>query len=219
MLEFPLDPFSSHCLLSILSEGEDVQDDIITLMALMNTDNLIHFRQLQKQEMYLNFRKKFFVPNSDHLTYLKLFYCYVGAENKKQFCKYYCLRQKSFNIAILIRDQLKQNFQRTRTKLGLCPKSEAVYSIKYRSLGELMKEIRVKEVFQKEKILGIMKRGYFNKVCMLGPDNQYQAGYGVKTKIHPESFLFSLKNKPKTVLYNQIIQTTNYYLSMVSEVN
>lgn len=44
MLEFPLDPFGSSCLMSIFDEQKEIQDDIISILALLNTDNIVHYR-------------------------------------------------------------------------------------------------------------------------------------------------------------------------------
>ena len=73
--------------------------------------------------------------------------------------------------------------------------------------------------FDNQKLLGILKRSFFEKVVTLDNDNLYSIGSGTKSKIHPESFIFELRKKPKQLLYNQMIQTTNSYLNMVSEIN
>jgi len=41
--------------------------------------------------------------------------------------------------------------------------------------------------------MSILKRSFYNKIGQLKNDNQYHVGLGIKTKIHPESFLFLLK--------------------------
>lgn len=52
-------------------------------------------------------------------------------------------------------------------------------------------------------------------------DGSYSIGFSsekTKVYIHPESVVFYLKQKPKTVVYNVVVTTKKTYLRDVSEV-
>lgn len=128
------------------------------------------------------------------------------------------MRKKSLDTSLLIKDQLSQIFNKIRVKLGHKDNSINSYLIKNRNLEDIINEMNVHFSFDKEKILTILKLNFFNKIGERKFDHHYYINQ-LKAKIHPESFLFFLKEKPKKVLFNTVIYTTNHYISIVSEVN
>lgn len=219
VLEFPLDPFASFCLLNIYKEEENVQNDVLSVIALLNTDNIILKRQIMDRGFEKDFIKRFLVKDSDHLTKLKILYSYVDSKNKKAFCKTYFLRKKSLDTCLLIRNQLEMIFKKIGSRMGFSyRKGENPYhSIKNITMKEIFDNIKINFNFKKKRILKILETSFFQNIAVMNKHGVYKIlNNGTKAKIHPESVVFLNREKPKRVIFNSIIQTTNIYLSNVS---
>lgn len=220
--EFPLDPYSSFCLYNLFPENDTIKRDVVTIIAIMSVDNIYLSFGKNKNKSEADNRKQFHVQNSDHLTKLNLFYKFVTAQNKKEFCAHFGLKRKSLDTIILVRDQLMNTMHRigeSLTKSNFSGGKKQVYD-KNKTAGELLPEIVVNFVFDKTKILNILKRSFFTKIAELTNFGEYRLkNTAVKAKIHPESVVFLNKNRPKEVVFHSLVNTSKMYINNVSQID
>lgn len=219
--EFPVDPYSSFCLYNLLGESELIQNDVITIIAIVSSDSFYLSVGKDKNRSEAVNRKQFHISNSDHLTKLNLFYKFVSAQNKREFCKHFGLKRKSIDNILLIRDQLQTILRRiyeSDTGNGNFGVGKGVS--KNRTPGELISEVKVNYIFDRTKILNILKRSFFTKIAEMTNFGEYRLkNTAVKAKVHPESVVFGSFTKPKEVVFNSLVNTSKMYINNVSEVN
>jgi HrpA-like RNA helicase len=113
LLEFPLDPFGGYCLMSLINVELSLAEDVISIVALMNGENIFSSQSLgSKSRKYLI--NKFGVSGSDHITQLKVLFGYIKAKNKKEFCNVFGINKRGIDNVILVRYQLLEIFERIK---------------------------------------------------------------------------------------------------------
>lgn len=218
--EFPLDPYSAFCLYNIVHESDALQRDVVTIIAIINSDGFYEpvGREFGRREA--ENRRQFSVSNSDHLTKLNVFYKFVESQNKKEFCKHFGLKRKSLDNIVLIRDQLLSILEKVTSlvKEGKWnPSQKAVQ--KNQSVGELTSSIKTNFSVDRKRLLFLLKQSFFTKTAELVGFGEYRLRNSqLKVKIHPESVLFSSQTRPTEVVFNTLVSTSRLYISNVSAV-
>ena len=193
LLEFPLEPFSAFCLMNLRNESEQIQNDVISVVALMNSENIYSAQSIQSTQRKYLFQK-FSVKNSDHLTKLKILYGYIKARNKREFCRVFGLSKRGLDNVILVRYQLLNILKRIiskeksvglynksslkkRSYQGFNSKKSRIFSLKKNkkdlNIIEVLKETIVNEEFDGTKILNILASSFFKKIADLDRYSEY----------------------------------------------
>ena len=191
MAEFPIDPMMSKCL--IASEKYKVSEEILTICAMLNVNSTIFYRPKDKAIHADAARKSFFEPGGDHLMLLNVYTQWAEFGYTRQWCVEHFIQYRSMCRARDIRDQLEGLMERAEVELKSDP----------------------------TETVGIRKAiisGYFYHVARLSQS----AGLYKTVKrqqsvqIHPNSSLF--EEKPKWVLYHELVMTSKEYMRNVIEV-
>ncbi|CAD8179386.1 unnamed protein product [Paramecium pentaurelia] len=190
MSSLPLEPQFSHFLIKAYECG--IYDLALNSISILQVENLFYFQRGAKESLQ-KILSKFKIANSDHLTKANILRKYEETQNKKSFCKENNLNHKTLQKAISVKQQLK----------------------------DYMKRITKKE-FEKEdydKFKQVLSEALMFKHAVYSPSDQ---AYKLKQTnqlayIHPESVLFN--QKPKYVIYNEVILTKKVYLRDVTEID
>ncbi|CAD8097611.1 unnamed protein product [Paramecium sonneborni] len=190
MSSLPLEPQFSHFLIKAYECG--IYDLALNSISILQVENLFYFQRGSKENLQ-KILSKFKISNSDHLTKANILRKYEETQNKKSFCKENSLNHKTLQKAISVKQQLK----------------------------DYMKRITQKE-FEKEdydKFKQVLSESLMFKHAFYSPQDQ---AYKLKQTnqlayIHPESVLFN--QKPKYVIYNEVILTKKVYLRDVTEID
>lgn len=232
ILELPLEPLYGSALLKCLSENDTIQQDFLSIIALLNVENQLYTKKEDRNKIGRAFNR-FKMSNSDHLTKLALLSGYVSAKNRNEFCKEYCVNKRAIEKVVAIREQLRQILneikqRRLSTKKGANNNLEggglekpAYKKINQSNMnfGELLKNIEGSHDFDQENLLKVLGRGFASKIAKLNTDGSYSLAIGAgKAWIHPESVVFYSRVKPKCVVYNMVVTTKKTYLRDVSEI-
>lgn len=218
--EFPLDPYSAFCLYNIVSEPETLQRDVVTIIAIINSDGFYEPVGKEFGRREAEHRRQFTVPNSDHLTKLAVFYKFVEAQNKREFCKHFGLKRKSLDNIVLVRDQLLSILEKVTAAVreGRWGGSQKAV-LKNKSAGELLGAIRTNFSVDRKRVLFLLKQSFFTRTAELVGFGEYRLRNShLKVKIHPESVLFSSQSRPSEVVFNTLVSTSRLYISNVSAV-
>lgn len=222
MLDFPVDPFSAFCLANVIQENETIQNDIVTIIAILNAENFFLSLGREKGQREGENRKRFVISNSDHLTKLNIFYKYCEAKNKKEFCQIFGLRKKTLENCLMIREQLNEILQRIKARME-GPNSQEErrpYVVaKNISILKALENVKINYSFDRDKIIRILQRSFFTRIAQLDHHGEYVINHiNLRVKIHPESVIFAQRVKPKKIVFNTIINTSKLYVSNASEV-
>jgi HrpA-like RNA helicase len=222
MLDFPVDPFAAFCLANIIQENETIQNDVVTIVAILSAENFFLSLGREKNQKEGDNRKRFVVANSDHLTKLNIFYKYCEAKNKKEFCQIFGLRKKTLENCLMIREQLYEILQRIKARIerSETPEHRQPFTTsKNIPILKALENVKINYSFDKDKIIRILQRSFFTKIAQLDHHGEYIINHvNLRVKIHPESVIFAQRVKPKKIVFNTIINTTKLYVSNASEV-
>merc|ERR1712224_189122 len=83
MAEFPLDPPMSKVLLTSVDLG--CSDEVITIMSMLQVQN-VFYRPRDKQAQADQRRARFFQPEGDHLTLLKVYESWKASTFASSWC-------------------------------------------------------------------------------------------------------------------------------------
>ncbi len=100
---FPMDP--SLAKLLITSEDYGCSEEMLTIVSMLSVPN-VFYRPKERQEESDAAREKFFVPESDHLTYLHVYSQWKLNGYSDGWCTRHFLHPKSLRRAKEIREQL-----------------------------------------------------------------------------------------------------------------
>ena len=92
MVEFPLDPPLSKMLLT--AEKFGCVAEILTVVSMLSIPS-IFFRPPDRAEESDNAREKFFVPESDHLTFLHVYQQWKASKFSTDWCKTHFIHPKA----------------------------------------------------------------------------------------------------------------------------
>ena len=217
----PVEPIYSIILINSLNkEFDSVFNDIVSIVSLLQSDNILYTPSLQKEKID-KIREKFINPISDHLTLLNIFYQYKESSNKGIFCKENFLNDKALSKAYDIYLQLLKYLK----KIKLDELSEDKEKIEkermdkinsFLDLIEKNKNIEDTNSIKEQLIIKCLLTGYKQYIARYSNDNIYTSIRGnMMCRLHPSSILIKkprLAKEMKYVIYNEMIITSKKYL-------
>ena len=217
----PVEPIYSIILINSLNkEFDSVFNDIVSIVSLLQSDNILYTPSLQKEKID-KIREKFINPISDHLTLLNIFYQYKESSNKGIFCREHYLNDKALSKANDIYLQLLKYLK----KIKLDELSEDKEKIEkermdkinsFLDLIEKNKNIEDTNSIKEQLIIKCLLTGYKQNIARYSNDNIYTSIRGnMMCRLHPSSILIKkprLAKEMKYVIYNEMIITSKKYL-------
>jgi pre-mRNA-splicing factor ATP-dependent RNA helicase DHX38/PRP16 len=191
MVEFPLDPALAKML--IFSEQLGCSQEILIVVSMISIPG-IFFRPKDREEESDAAREKFFVPESDHLTFLNVFIQWKQQRYSPSWCNDHFVHPKAMQKAREIHSQL----------LDIMKTQRMAHSSSGGSWDLVRKAISSSYFYNSARIKGIGE--YVNMLT------------GIPANLHPSSALFGLGYTPDYVVYHELIMTTKEYMSCVTAV-
>lgn len=192
MVEFPLDPPLAKML--IYAEALNCTADIVIIVSMLSIPG-IFFRPKDREEESDAAREKFFVPESDHLTYLNVYLQWQQHNYSTSWCNNHFIHPKAMKKAREVHAQLLDIMKSQRMKLS---SSDGEWDT-------VRKAICSSYFYNSARVKGIGE--YVNMLT------------GLPSSLHPSSALFGLGYTPDYVCYHELIMTTKEYMSCVTAVD
>ncbi|RYG63895.1 hypothetical protein EON64_15065 [archaeon] len=191
MVEFPLDPPLAKMCITGSSMG--CLSEIIIIVSMLSVPG-VFFRPKGREEESDTVREKFFVPESDHLTYLNVYLQWKANHYSSSWCATHYLHPKAMKKAREVHAQL----------VDICNTLKLPMSSAKGGWDVVRKCICGAYFYNSAKIKGIGE--YVNMLT------------GIPSTLHPSSALYGLGYTPDYVVYHELIYTTKEYMSCVSAV-
>lgn len=192
MVEFPLDPPLAKML--IFAEQLGCTTEILVIVSMLSVPG-IFFRPKDREEESDATREKFFVPESDHLTFLNVYLQWKQQKYSSSWCNDHFVHPKAMKKAREVHAQLTDIMSSQKVKLLSADGSWDV----------VRKAICSSYFYNSARIKGIGE--YVNMLT------------GIPSNLHPSSALFGLGYTPDYVTYHELIMTTKEYMSCVTAVD
>lgn len=192
MVEFPLDPPLAKML--IYAETLGCTADIVIIVSMLSIPG-IFFRPKDREEESDAAREKFFVPESDHLTYLNVYLQWQQHNYSTSWCNNHFIHPKAMKKAREVHAQLLDIMKTQKMPLR---SSDGAWDI-------VRKAICSSYFYNSARVKGIGE--YVNMLT------------GLPSSLHPSSALFGLGYTPDYVCYHELIMTTKEYMSCVTAVD
>lgn len=188
--EFPLNPMFAKMLLESGNFG--CSQEILSIAAMMQIQNVFVVPSNQKSHA-IRMHRKFAVEEGDHLTMLNVYEAFIKHNKNSQWCQEHFLNYKGLVRAATVREQLKKllvKFQVPKTSSEGDP----------------------------DPVLRCIVSGFFANAARFHSTGAYRTiRDGHELHIHPASVLYAEK-PPRWVLYNEVIQTSKYYMRDVTAI-
>ena len=213
----PVEPtFALILINSLHKEYVTVKDEILTIIALLQTDNIFYTPSVIKEKVE-KIREKFTHQTSDHLTLLNVYNQWKeNRDSNKHFTKDHFLNDKALKKAEDVKKQLK-NY------LNKIDKEKNVEEENNLRIEEMLAKVentnndKSNEASKKEElIIKCLLTGYFSNIAKYYSDNYFNT---IKDKhlckIHPTSILIrnpKLGKFYEYIIYNDVIVTNKQYL-------
>jgi len=191
MVEFPLDPALAKML--IVSEQLGCSQDILIIVSMLSIPG-IFFRPKDREEESDSAREKFFVPESDHLTYLNVYLQWKQQKYSSSWCNEHFIHPKAMKKAREVHSQLLDIMKTQR--------------IEHVSSGGSWDLVRK----------AICSSYFYNSARIKGIGEYVNMLTGIPANLHPSSALYGLGYTPDYVVYHELIMTTKEYMSCVTAV-
>lgn len=192
MNAFPMDPPLAKLL--IVSEEYGCSEEMVTIVSMLSVPN-VFYRPKERQEESDAAREKFFVPESDHLTYLHVYSQWKVHGHSDAWCARHFLHAKSLRRAREIRDQLLDIMRLQRMRMASCGTDWDV-------------------------IRRCICSGYYHQAAKVKGVGEYvNLRTSVTVQLHPTSALYGLGFLPDYVVYHELILTSREYMSTVTAVD
>ncbi|MGH0164759.1 UNVERIFIED_CONTAM: hypothetical protein FKN15_047917 [Acipenser sinensis] len=200
MAEFPLIPMFAKMLLESESQELAVVPGALPQLQRAAKSSSCEGAALETAEQLFPYpvpqarkHRKFAVAEGDHLTMLNVYEAFVKNRRSSQWCQEHFLNYKGLQRAAAVREQL----WRLLSKFRIPKKS---------SEGD------------PEVILRCIVSGFFANAARLHHSGAYRTlRDDHELHIHPTSVLYAEK-PPKWVVYNEVMQTSRYFLRDVSAI-
>ena len=184
MAEFPLAPMFAKTLL--VSDDFDCSEEIVTIVAMMQIQNVFVTPSQQKNESR-RAKRKFSCEEGDHLTMLNVYNAYIRYKKNVRWCHENFLNSKGLKRAVEIREQLCRLLSRFGVKMVSCQ-------------GDV------------RAICRCLTAGFFANAARLHYSREYRT---VRDEhplhIHPTSVLY-VETPPTWVIFNEVVHTTKEYM-------
>lgn len=192
MNAFPMDP--SLAKLLIMSEDYGCSEEMITIVSMLSVPN-VFYRPKERQEESDAAREKFFVPESDHLTYLHVYSQWKSNGYSDRWCNQHFLHSKSLRRAKEVRDQLLDIMRNQKMEMTSCGTDWDI-------------------------IRKCICSGYYHQAAKVKGIGEYvNLRTSVTVQLHPTSALYGLGFLPDYVVYHELILTSKEYMSTVTSVD
>jgi len=191
MVEFPLDPPLAKML--IFAEELGCTHEILIIVSMLSVPN-VFFRPKDREEESDNAREKFFVPESDHLTFLNVYLQWKQHQYSTSWCNEHYVTPKTMKKAREVHSQL----------LDIMKKQKLAHLTSNGDWDVVRKAICSSYFYNSARIKGVGE--YVNMLT------------GIPSSLHPSSSLFGLGYTPDYVTYHELIMTTKEYMSYVTAV-
>ncbi|KAJ4295738.1 hypothetical protein N0V88_004440 [Collariella sp. IMI 366227] len=189
MNAFPMDP--SLAKLLIMSEVYGCSEEMVTIVSMLSVPN-VFYRPKERQEESDAAREKFFVPESDHLTYLHVYTQWRANGYHDGWCIRHFLHSKSLRRAKEVRDQLLDIMKMQNMAMVSCGTDWDV-------------------------IRKCICSGYYHQAAKVKGIGEYiNLRTSVTVQLHPTSALYGLGFLPDYVVYHELILTSKEYMSTVT---
>ena len=192
MNAFPMDP--SLAKLLITSQEYGCSEEMVTIVSMLSVPN-VFYRPKERQEESDAAREKFFVPESDHLTYLHVFSQWKANGFSDGWCIRHFLHSKSLRRAKEVRDQLTDIMKMQHMEMVSCGTDWDI-------------------------IRKCICSGYYHQAAKVKGIGEYiNLRTSVTVQLHPTSALYGLGFLPDYVVYHELILTSKEYMSTVTSVD
>ena len=191
MVEFPLDPPLAKML--IFAEELGCTHEILIVVSMLSVPN-VFFRPKDREEESDSAREKFFVPESDHLTFLNVYLQWKQHKYSSSWCSDHFVQFKTMKKVREVHQQLLDIMTSQR--------------LEHRSSGGHWDVVR----------RAICSSYFYNSARIKGVGEYVNMLTGLPASLHPASALFGLGYTPDYVTYHELILTTKEYMSCVTAV-
>lgn len=192
MIAFPMDP--SLAKLLITSEDYGCSEEMLTIVSMLSVPN-VFYRPKERQEESDAAREKFFVPESDHLTYLHVYSQWKSNGYSDVWCTRHFLHPKSLRRAKETREQLLDIMKVQKLTIVSCGTDWDV-------------------------IRKCICSGYYHQAAKVKGIGEYvNLRTSVTVQLHPTSALYGLGYLPDYVVYHELVLTSKEYMSTVTAVD
>lgn len=192
MNAFPMDPPLAKLL--IMSEEYGCSEEMVTIVSMLSVPN-VFYRPKERQEESDAAREKFFVPESDHLTYLHVYSQWKSNGYSDGWCTRHFLHPKSLHRAKEIRTQLLDIMKMQKMDMVSCGTDWDI-------------------------IRKCICSGYYHQAAKVKGIGEYiNLRTSVTVQLHPTSALYGLGFLPDYVVYHELILTSKEYMSTVTSVD
>jgi pre-mRNA-splicing factor ATP-dependent RNA helicase DHX38/PRP16 len=191
MSAFPMDPSLSKLL--ITAEQYGCSEEMITIVSMLSVPN-VFYRPKERQDEADAQREKFWVHESDHLTYLQVYSAWKSNGYSEGWCIKHFLHAKSLRRAKEIRGQLMDIVKLQKMELISCGMDWDI-------------------------IRKCICSGYYHQAARYKGSGEYinlRTNLGVQ--LHPTSALYA-GHPPDYVVYHELILTSKVYVSTVTAVD
>ncbi|EKD19166.1 pre-mRNA splicing factor ATP-dependent RNA helicase prp16 [Drepanopeziza brunnea f. sp. 'multigermtubi' MB_m1] len=192
MTAFPMDP--SLAKLLITSEDYGCSEEMLTIVSMLSVPS-VFYRPKERQDESDAAREKFFVPESDHLTFLHVYSQWKSNGYSDAWCTRHFLHPKSLRRAKEIREQLGDIMKMQKMAMISCGTDWDV-------------------------IRKCICSGYYHQAAKVKGIGEYvNLRTSVSVQLHPTSALYGLGYLPDYVVYHELILTSKEYMSTVTSVD
>ncbi|KAJ3470655.1 hypothetical protein MRS44_000754 [Fusarium solani] len=191
MSAFPMDPSLSKLL--ITAEEYGCSEEMITIVSMLSVPN-VFYRPKERQDEADAAREKFWVHESDHLTYLQVYTNWKANGYSDGWCVKHFLHPKSLRRAKEIREQLLDIIRMQKMELTSCGMDWDI-------------------------VRKCICSGYYHQAAKYKGSGEYinlRTNLGVQ--LHPTSALYA-GHPPDYVVYHELILTSKVYVSTVTAVD
>lgn len=192
MVEFPVDPPLSKMLL--ISEELGCSEEMLTIVAMLSVPN-VYFRPKDNEQKADAAREKFYVPESDHLTYLHIYEQWKENKYGSEWCQKHFLQYKALKKVREVRQQLLEIMQTLK--------------IEIKSVG----------MNEWDTVRICICAGYFNNAAKIKGIGEYvNLKTGTPCVLHPSSAIYGLGFTPDYIVYHELVMTSKEYMQCVTAV-
>lgn len=192
MVEFPLDPPLSKMLVFSASLG--CSEEVMTIVSILSVP-AIFFRPSDRAAESDAVREKFTVPESDHLTLLRVYQNWANNNFSEKWCQENFIHFKAMKRVREVRSQL-------------------VDIMKQRQL-EILSSGTDYEAVRKS----ICSAYFHHAAKMKGIGEYFNLRNRMPCHLHPSSGLYGLGYTPEYVVYHELLLTSREYMRTVTAVD
>lgn len=193
MVEFPLDPPLSKML--IMSENFGCSQEMLTIVSMLSVPS-IFFRPKGREAESDQAREKFYVPESDHLTYLHVYEQWKMKNYDQEWATKHFIHGKALKKVREVRSQLLDIMK--TLKMDLASSSGTDWDIIRKAICS----------------------GYFHNAAKIKGIGEYvNLRTGIPCVLHPASAIYGLGFTPDYVVYHELVMTSKEYMQCVTSVD